>query len=54
MAENPLRMIVDTSALVAMVHKEPGWENLLNAILESVGGIPIPALIEFHRVVARR
>lgn len=45
-------MIVDTSALVAIVRREEGFAALLNAILTGPSFIPSPVLIEFDRVTA--
>ena len=43
-------MIIDTSALVAVLLREDGEETLLDAMLEGVGFIPTPVLVEFERV----
>lgn len=43
-------MIVDTSALVAVVRREDGYEPILRAMLAETGFIPAPVLVEFHRV----
>ena len=48
-------MIVDSSALVAIVLKEPGWENLLRRIAEA-GSVAIgaPTLAETGAVLMAR
>lgn len=45
-------MIVDTSALVAVVRVEKGRERILTALLEDEGIIPTPVIVEFERVTA--
>jgi len=45
-------LIVDTSALVAVVRGEKGNERILAALLEDEGLIPTPVLVEFERVTA--
>jgi ribonuclease VapC len=45
-------MIVDTSALVAILKREAGFERLLDAIGLEGGGVPAPALVEFLMVAA--
>ena len=47
-------MIVDTSALVAIVSREPHADTLLDAILDGDAAIPAPAFVEFNRVVSGR
>lgn len=48
-------MIVDSSALVAIVFEEPGFERLLDAIGESgVCGVPAPTLVEAGIVISAR
>ncbi len=46
-------MIVDTSALIAVLKSEPGWEALFNALCEEPGLIITPVLVEFRRVTAQ-
>ena len=43
-------MIVDTSALVAVLVREPGHEALLAALLEEPAVLPAPARLEFLTV----
>lgn len=43
-------MIVDTSALVAVLRHEQGHEPIRDALLRDAGFIPTPVLVEFHRV----
>ena len=45
-------MIVDTSALVAVVRVEVGRDRILTALLEDEGIVPTPVLVEFERVTA--
>jgi ribonuclease VapC len=45
-------MIVDTSALVAVVRRERGFEAIRVALLSEAGIIPTPVLVELHRVMA--
>lgn len=45
-------MIIDTSALIAIVRMEPGYEILLEAALSETGLIPSPVLVEFGRVTS--
>ena len=47
-------MIVDTSALVAIVNGEKDWQGLRNAINASRAIIPAPVLTEFWLVVGGR
>ena len=48
-------MIVDTSALVAIVTGEPGHERLLDAILADADpALPAPCLLEAHMVIRGR
>lgn len=47
-------MIVDTSALVAIVLGEPGWELLRKALNDKPLIVPAPALTELHLVTAGR
>ncbi|MGF1550503.1 MAG: type II toxin-antitoxin system VapC family toxin [Sphingomonadaceae bacterium] len=46
-------MIVDTSALIAILHEEPRHLELGNAIAGG-GFVPAPVLVEFRRVATRR
>ena len=45
-------MIVDTSALVAILLREPGAEALLDAIAQAGGLLPSPARVEYLRVAS--
>ena len=45
-------MIVDTSALVAVLRREEGYESVLDALVREDSLIPAPVLLEFARVVA--
>lgn len=45
-------MIVDTSALVAVLWREQGYELLLDALLNEPGLLPTPARVELERVIA--
>lgn len=45
-------MIVDTSALVAVVWREDGHAPLWDALLRQSGLLPAPVVVEFERVVA--
>ena len=45
-------MIVDTSALVAVAYREPGYEPIRDALLSESGRISAPVLVEFHRVTS--
>lgn len=47
-------MIVDTSALVAIVLGERGWEDLLKALEGGLRQIPAPAITELQLVTGRR
>ncbi len=47
-------MIVDTSALVAIVLGEPGWEQLLEALGDGLRQIPAPVITELQMVTGRR
>lgn len=48
-------MIVDTSALVAIVTGEPGYERLLDAILvDPDPAVPASCLLEAHMVIRSR
>lgn len=48
-------MIIDSSALIAIIFGEPGWEKLQGAIFDAdVAAIPAPALTETRLVVAGR
>ena len=46
-------MIIDTSALIAILFREPRCDELTNIILTEGGFMPAPVLIEYHRVAAR-
>ena len=46
-------MIVDTSALIAVLQGEPGSEAMIDAI-DLGGRIPAPVLVEYRRVVTKR
>ncbi len=46
-------MIVDTSALIALVKEEQGLAALVAALVTEEGLLPAPALVEFERVVSR-
>ena len=45
-------MIVDTSALVAVLRREEGYEAILNALVREDSLIPAPVLLEFACVTA--
>lgn len=45
-------MIVDTSALIAVVRLEAGYEALREALIFESSLLPAPALVEFARVTA--
>ena len=45
-------MIVDTSALVAVLRGEDGWEAIRSALLAEPGFVPAPVITEFARVTA--
>lgn len=45
-------MIVDTSALVAILLKEEGYEPLLSALEDELAVLPAPARAEFLRIAA--
>lgn len=45
-------MIVDTSALVAVLRREEGYEPILDALVRDESLIPAPVLLEFARVAA--
>ena len=47
-------MIVDTSALVAVVLGEPGWEGLREALAKGPASVPAPALTELQLVTGGR
>jgi ribonuclease VapC len=48
-------VIVDTSALVAIVTAEPGYERLLRAVAEATDPVvPAPCLLEAHMVIRGR
>jgi ribonuclease VapC len=43
-------LIVDTSALIAIVAREPGYERLRAAVVNEDNVIPAPVAVEFHLV----
>lgn len=45
-------MIVDTSALVAVLRGEHGWQELNAALVDETGVVPAPVLTEFYLVAA--
>jgi ribonuclease VapC len=45
-------VIVDTSALVAVLRREEGYEPILDALVREDSLIPAPVLLEFARVAA--
>jgi ribonuclease VapC len=45
-------LIVDSSAIVAVIRREDGFRPILEALLTEHGLIPAPALVETHRVTA--
>lgn len=45
-------MIIDTSALIAILLDEAGSDELLSAIAEERGAIPAPVRVEFMRVAS--
>lgn len=45
-------MIVDTSALVAVLRRENGHAQILDALVTEISLIPAPVLVEFARVMA--
>lgn len=45
-------MIVDTSALVAVLRREDGYGPILDALIREESLIPAPVLLEFARVAA--
>lgn len=45
-------MIVDTSALVAVLRVERGWDAIQAALLVGGGLIPAPVRVEFTRVIS--
>lgn len=47
-------MIVDTSALMAILNDEEGVDELSGALATEDSFIPAPALVEFRRVVSHR
>ena len=47
-------MIIDTSALIAVLTDEDGRDALLDAIIAERGGIPAPACVEFLRVASNQ
>src|SRR3546814_7316373 len=47
-------MIIDTSALIAVLTDEEGRDAFLDAIIAERGGIPAPARVEFLRVAGNQ
>ncbi|PZR82583.1 MAG: VapC toxin family PIN domain ribonuclease [Stutzerimonas stutzeri] len=47
-------MIIDTSALIAVLINEAGSDALVDAIVAQRGGIPAPAMVEFVRVASNQ
>jgi ribonuclease VapC len=47
-------VIVDTSALIAIFQREPGYETLREAIFSSGGLVPTVVLMEFSRVAMHK
>ncbi len=47
-------MIVDTSALIAILLREPGHQMLLDALESEAARLPAPAKLEFLRVASTR
>lgn len=45
-------MIVDTSALIAILLRESGWENIRAALVDEPARLPTPARVEFVRVAS--
>ena len=45
-------MIVDTSALVAILIQESGWEALRAAVADEPARLPAPARVEFLRIAS--
>ena len=45
-------MIVDTSALVAVLRREEGYKPILDALVREDSLLPAPVLVEFARVSA--
>ena len=45
-------MIVDTSALVAVLRREEGYAPILDALVQEDSLLPTPVLVEFARVSA--
>jgi ribonuclease VapC len=52
MSEDSNAVVVDTSALVALVARERGSDPIVEALSESAIWLPAPVLIEFHLVSA--
>ena len=46
-------MIIDTSALIAILRDEEGRESIRDALLVEGGIIPTPVVVELRRVTAR-
>ena len=47
-------MIVDTSALVAIIYEEPGADELFIAVTTEPAKVPAPVVVEFLRVTDLR
>ena len=48
-------MIVDASALIALIHREPGWERLVEALdAAPYAAVAAPTLAEAMIVLAAR
>lgn len=47
-------MIVDTSALIAILLGEPGWETLRRALESGPRNVPAPVITELQLVTGRR
>lgn len=47
-------MVVDTSALIAVLQREPGHEAIATALAAGSFAISAPVLVEFWRVARRR
>lgn len=47
-------MIIDTSALIAVLSREDGYNMLIDAIIAERGSIPAPASVEFLRVASNQ
>lgn len=49
-----MQIVADTSALFAILMREPGYMDLRDAILEEIVVLPSPVIVEFSRVAMRR